>query len=897
MLRKVKSSEGSLSGLAFGSNWVPAFGKLRKSASSGTSLNRRAEPDDDIWGQAEAELTLEPNLCPKALPFEQPPTSPRVLLHSGGSARRGNEVRAVYTLIGAEGGSTDRVPPKAAGTSGESHLAAARSRQPLDSILESPSPRLSEACRCDIMRSAPELTPKALCEALAINMPTRDGDRRAPAGGGMRNPRNVDPPPPTNRTKINLEMREMPRSLRKALMMSEPVSDHFSDATAEDWTVSEEGEGDWGLCAVGSVSGASTSESSEAPQKGELQTVLVHADVGQHGRDVGQYSGELGDGDSLAGMSMSRDADRPFPEDDLSSEFAFPQTFAFLQSFAAAYTTGMSQAGGQANGVVDSSPFYGLDGAGQANQAMDSTPFYGHNGAEAGQAGRAMDAAPFYGSSDAGQASRVTDPSPVYGWAENGGGIGELKAAHAAKEEHFDSQGIHGPAEEGVREDGFPVVARSNGGDGRYGSEGEEGEYDEDGELLFELVGVQDDDELDVQDVFLPEADDVTYAEEGQGHLDACQRPQVFPPEEEDYELSSEEERLDNCPTMMRGPREGRVQTGGDDEFNYHSKPLKGEVYESDRCRGSFDSDDGPVVDTAFDSARPAWRKMGRKRVGHSRDNNGNGCMYDTAHTIAESDSSNGPQQAAWMWESRSNEFVETLPSRCTPSPTTVYERHVPMTSSADIWLEAASQYYSTERYNGTGKVKCFDPSAMIGAIIRRLTGRCSSRREANSPEPSSMPRLDLTTTGGSSSEGDATRRSTHRYAKRQSTMLQVVEERLEDSDLRDRPSRRTFSDAHDRSYRRPAVRQAAQPATARSVNKSGAFHGDARFANRHAYKDRSHGCGFSSPGGSGSEIQSCPDIGDNCDVPRHESIWRSGGIRAYQQPRAPAERDAGRWF
>jgi len=836
MLRKVKSSEGSLSGPAFGSNWVPAFGKLRKSASSGTSLNKRSVPDDDIWGQAEAELTLEPNLCPKALPFEQPPTSPRVLLHSGGGARRGNEVRAVYTLIGAESSATDRVPPKAAGPSCDSHVGAARSRKHLDRILESPSPRRGEGGRCDIMRSAPELTPKALCEALAMGMPGRDGSNRDLVAEDR--PRDLEPPAPTNRTKINLEMREMPRSLRKALMMSEPVSDHFSDATGEDWTVSEEGEAEWGLAAAGSISGVSVSESSESAGRGNLETVLVHEEVGQYSRSVGQYSGELGDGDSLAGLSMSRDADRPFPDDDLSSEFAFPQPFSFPQSFAAAYAMNGSPA------------------AGQAGLVMDASPFYVHDGAS---------------------------------WAEHGKEIREALPV----EECFDGRGPQGPAD---CKDQPLVEAGRDGRNVAYVSEGEDVEFEEEGEFVFEPVGVQDEDQVDVQDVFLPEADDVTYAEEGQGRLDACQRPQVFPPVEDDYELSSEEERLDSSPRAVQGSRDARVHAEGDDEFNYCTNPFKGEVYESDRCRGSFDSDDGPVVDTAFDSTPSARRKMGRKRGGRSRDNNATGCMYDTAHTIAESDSSNWPQQAAWMWESSNNEFVETLPSRCTPSPNMVYERHAPMTSSADIWLEQASAYYSPDRYNGTGKVKCFEPSAIIGAIIRRLTGRCSSRKEAGSPEPGSVPRLELTT-GGSSGEGDTSRRSTHRYTKRQTTMLQVVEERLEETNRLERASRRTFSDAHARSYHCSAARQVTQPSTARSVNKSGAFHGDVRFANRHANKDRKFGYGFGSPGGEGPEIQSCPDIGEHGGVPSHESMWRSGGIRAYQQPRAHTERDTKRWF
>lgn len=694
-MRKVKSSEGPGSG--FGANWVPAFGKLKKSASSASGLHAQGAPQVDVWDELEVEIDLEPNMAPKALPFEHPPTSPRELVTASRGARRGNAVRAVYTLIGAEGAPRDRQPPKAAGLAKDSHIASTRSRPQLDSIDETRG--TAEGRSEPDLRKSTEISPKELCKALALAVPWNDGafrpseyvSPRPESRGSLGLETAAKPSPgaaakkPDQRedreraaTKINLEMREMPRSLRRALMMSEPVSDHFSDATTEDWAASDEGEGDWGACQVASISDSDSFA-------GGTRTVLVHGGANKYWSD---FCEEL---DSPRGNRSK--------EEEGSSDFAFPQAFAIPQTRSGGYP---AEHGPREGRRVDSPPFYGEECACSAEPS-------------------------------AGLAGKVP---------------GAQGGKHAA---------------------------------GSYVQEGR----------LHKPTGRQGDDRVDVMDLFLPMRDE-HYVQEGGGGQGALRGPSpaggVLA---EPGSCGSDSEGIEEHSTSQRTGEAGSGESRGYLNLNYFPNAGRGSN-EVDGWRESFDSDEGPLVDTAFEGPHRGKGANGGKGSVEAWGNKGAGYMYDTAHAITVS-GDGGQQQAAWVWDGGKGDSVEVLQtrsSRASPIPSVGYSRGLHTSHGVAFPPEL-------DRVSGKVKGGCFDPSLIIGAIFRKLTGR-SGRKE--SPWTDSALPKQLTLTGESMGDDDPRRRQTQRYMKRQTGILKVVEERLQAADSGRRPSHRPHSDAHTRS-------------------------------------------------------------------------------------------------
>lgn len=233
MLRKVKSGGGL--GVGFGSGWVPTFGKLRKSTSN--DLPKRDKLDDDLWGVSEGRLT--PNMLPKPLPDDCPPTSPRELLLTARGHHRG---RNSIEPCGVHGSEEDlRKKSRRGVAEGGRNVSAAagqvcrRRRQILDSIQEASeteSPTSGDSNARPVTRLAPGVLLPRVHETRGDGPKTTALADPAPRPDVSSSVNHVPSLPP--RQNLNLEVLPVPRGLRAALMMSEPQSDHWSDC-GEDW--------------------------------------------------------------------------------------------------------------------------------------------------------------------------------------------------------------------------------------------------------------------------------------------------------------------------------------------------------------------------------------------------------------------------------------------------------------------------------------------------------------------------------------------------------------------------------------------------------------------------------------------------------------------------------------
>lgn len=230
-LRKVRTGGGLGSG--FGTSWVPTFGKLRKSVSSGNEVPKKSELDDDIWHVPECRLT--PDMLPKPLPIDCPPTSPRELLHSArsnvgnrqaidsrcrdGDERDPHEMASFEVYEGGE----------SAATVTKEH--SERRRLTLDSIWETSD---GESVSSDDGKLYPEAAPCTSVLGFCGREASQDTyTRSTPPDPARECSRRRSLAALPCRQKVNLDILSVPRGQRAALMMSEPTSDHWSDKGEE----------------------------------------------------------------------------------------------------------------------------------------------------------------------------------------------------------------------------------------------------------------------------------------------------------------------------------------------------------------------------------------------------------------------------------------------------------------------------------------------------------------------------------------------------------------------------------------------------------------------------------------------------------------------------------------